>query len=147
LEEIVKETYGKNASLFNNAAQHYNRSEYWKSIKQNGSSKVPGRLEKALIETFGSIEKVKQELVQAGTTQFGTGGAWLMVKDGKISVSKTGNAENPLIQGAVPILTIDVWEHTYYIDYRNRRPDYLKAFVDNLVNWDYVAERYEGATK
>jgi superoxide dismutase, Fe-Mn family len=94
LEEIVKETYGKNAPLFNNAAQHYNHynhSEYWKSIKQNGSSKVPGRLEKALIETFGSIEKVQQELVQAGTTQFGTGGAWLMVKDGKISVSKTGS--------------------------------------------------------
>jgi superoxide dismutase, Fe-Mn family len=103
-EEIVKETYGKNVPLFNNAAQHYNHSEYWKSIKQNGSGKVPGRLEKALIETFGSIEKVKQELVQAGTTH--AGWAWLMVKDGKISVLKTGNAENPLIQGAVPILSI-----------------------------------------
>jgi Fe-Mn family superoxide dismutase len=86
-------------------------------------------------------------LVQAGTTQFGSGWAWLVVKDGKIAVAKTGNAENPLLQEATPILTVDVWEHTYYIDYRNRRPDYLKAFVDNLVNWDFVAERYEAAIK
>jgi superoxide dismutase, Fe-Mn family len=147
LEEIVKETYGKNVPLFNNAAQHYNHSEYWKSIKANGGGKVPGALEKALIAAFGSIEKVKQELVQAGTTQFGSGWAWLVVKDGKIAVAKTGNAENPLLHGATPILTVDVWEHTYYIDYRNRRPDYLKAFVDNLVNWDYVAERYDAAVK
>jgi Fe-Mn family superoxide dismutase len=136
LEEIVKETYGKNVPLFNNAAQHYNHSEYWKSIKPNGGGKVPGALEKA-----------KQELVQAGTTQFGSGWAWLVVKDGKIAVAKTGNAENPLLQEATPILTVDVWEHTYYIDYRNRRPDYLKAFVDNLVNWEYVAERYDAAIK
>lgn len=145
LEEVVKEAYGKNIPLFNNAAQHYNHWEYWKSIKPNGGGSVPGNLEKALIEAFGSIENVKQELVQAGTTQFGSGWAWLAVKDGKVSVMKTGNAENPLIQGAIPILTIDVWEHTYYIDYRNRRVDYLKAFVDNLVNWEYVAERYEAA--
>jgi superoxide dismutase, Fe-Mn family len=145
LEDVVKESYGKNVPLFNNAAQHYNHSEYWKSIKPGGASKVPGELEKALIESFGSIEKVKQDLVQAGTTQFGSGWAWLVVKDGKIAVAKTGNAENPLISGGVPILTVDVWEHTYYIDYRNRRPDYLKAFVDNLVNWEYVAERYAAA--
>ncbi|MCI0598351.1 MAG: superoxide dismutase, partial [Beijerinckiaceae bacterium] len=112
LEDVVKETYGKNVSLFNNAAQHYNHSEYWKSIKPNGSGKVPGRLEKAILETFGSLEKAKQELVQAGTSQFGSGWAWLAVKDGKIAVAKTGNAENPLIQSAAPILTIDVWEHT-----------------------------------
>ncbi|MCI0734961.1 MAG: superoxide dismutase [Beijerinckiaceae bacterium] len=140
LEDVVKETYGKNVSLFNNAAQHYNHSEYWKSIKPNGSGKVPGRLEKAILETFGSLEKAKQELVQAGTSQFGSGWAWLAVKDGKIAVAKTGNAENPLIQSAAPILTIDVWEHTHYIDYRNRRAEYLKAFVDHLVNWDYVAQ-------
>ncbi|HTV32823.1 MAG TPA: superoxide dismutase [Methylocella sp.] len=147
LEEIIKETHGKNVPLFNNVAQHYNHSEYWKSIKPGSGGKVPGNLEKALVETFGSLDKVKEELVQAGTTQFGSGWAWLAVKDGKIIVTKTGNAENPLLQGAQPILTIDVWEHTYYIDYRNRRPDYLKAFVDNLINWDYVAERYEAAAK
>jgi superoxide dismutase, Fe-Mn family len=147
LEKIVKETYGKNVPLFNNAAQHYNHSEYWKSIKPKGGGKVPGALKNALIAAFGSIEKVKQELVQAGTTQFGSGWAWLVVKDGEIAVAKTANAENPLLQGATPILTVDVWEHTYYIDYRNRRPDYLKAFVENLVNWDYVAERYDAAIK
>jgi len=147
LEDVVKESHGVNVPLFNNAAQHYNHWEYWKSIKPKGGGKIPGKLQKALIETFGSIETVKQELVQAGTTQFGSGWAWLAVKDGKISVVKTGNAENPLIQEATPILTIDVWEHTYYIDYRNRRADYLKAFVDNLVNWEYVAERYDAALK
>ena len=148
LEEIIKETHGKNVPLFNNAAQHYNHSEYWKSIKPNGGGNNSGHaLKRRSLTAFGSIAKVKEDLVQAGTTQFGSGWAWLVVKDGKIAVAKTGNAENPLLQGAVPILTVDVWEHTYYIDYRNRRPDYLKAFVDNLVNWDYVAERYEAAIK
>lgn len=147
LETIVVESYGKNVPLFNNAAQHYNHSEYWKSMKPNGGGKVPGDLEKALVDSFGSVDKAKAELVQAGTTQFGSGWAWFAVKDGKIVVLKTGNADNPLVQGAKPILTVDVWEHTYYIDYRNRRPDYLKAFVDNLVNWDYVAEKYAAAVK
>ncbi|MGH6936905.1 MAG: superoxide dismutase [Methylocella sp.] len=147
LEDIVKESYRKNAPLFNHAAQHYNPLVYWMSMKPNGGGKVPGGLEKALVAAFGSIEKVKQELVQAGTTQFGSGWAWLAVKDGKVAVAKTGNGENPLLQGATPILGVDVWEHSYYIDYRNRRPDYLKAFVDKLVNWDYVAERYDAAIK
>ncbi len=147
LEDVVKETHGKNTGLFNNAAQHYNHSEYWKSMKPNGGGKLPGSLEKALVDSFGSVDKAKADLVEAGTTQFGSGWAWLAVKDGKIVVLKTGNAENPLVLGAKPILTVDVWEHTYYIDYRNRRPDYLKAFVDNLVNWDYVAEQYAAAVK
>lgn len=147
LEEVVKATYGKNVPLFNNAAQHYNHAEYWKSMKPNGGGKLPGALEKALVDSFGSVDKAKADLVEAGTTQFGSGWAWLAVKDGKIVVLKTGNAENPLVLGAKPILTVDVWEHTYYIDYRNRRPDYLKAFVDNLVNWDYVAEQYAAAVK
>lgn len=147
LEKVVKETHGKNVGLFNNAAQHYNHSEYWKSMKPNGGGKIPGSLEKALVDSFGSVEKAKADLVEAGTTQFGSGWAWLAVEDGKIVVLKTGNAENPLVLGAKPILTVDVWEHTYYIDYRNRRPDYLKAFVENLVSWDYVAEQYAAATK
>jgi Fe-Mn family superoxide dismutase len=147
LEDVIKATHGKNVPLFNNAAQHYNHSEYWKSMKPGGGGKIPGTLEKALIDSFGSVDKAKADLVEAGTTQFGSGWAWLAVKDGKVTVLKTGNADTPLVQGAEPILTIDVWEHTYYIDYRNRRPDYLKAFVDNLVNWDYVAERYAAASK
>lgn len=145
LEEIIKESHKNNLPLFNNAAQHYNHSEYWKSIKPNGGGAIPGALEKALIESFGSIDGVKEKLIAMGTTQFGSGWAWLVVKDGKIMAAKTANAENPLIEGATPILTIDVWEHTYYIDYRNRRPDYLKAFMENLINWEYVAENYAKA--
>lgn len=90
---------------------------------------------------------MKEDLIQAGLTQFGSGWAWLAVKDGKIAILKTGNAENPLVLGAKPILTVDVREHTYYIDYRNRRADYLKAFVDDLVNWEYVEELYVNAIR
>jgi len=147
LEDIIKESFGKNAPLFNNAAQHYNHSEYWKSMKPNGGGAIPGNLEKALIESFGSVDKAKADLIAAGQTQFGSGWAWLSVKDGKLVISKTPNAESPLVHGETPILTLDVWEHGYYIDFRNRRPDYLKTFVENLVNWDYVAEGYEKAIK
>jgi Fe-Mn family superoxide dismutase len=147
LEEIIVASHGKNAPLFNNAAQHYNHIGFWNWMKPNGGGAVPGTLEKALIDSFGSVQKVKDDLVQAGVTQFGSGWAWLAVKDGKIVILKTANGENPLILGAQPILGVDVWEHSYYIDYRNRRPDYLKAFVDNLVNWEYVAELYAKAAK
>jgi len=147
LEVVIKETFGKNAPLFNNAAQHYNHSEYWKSMKPNGGGAIPGNLEKALIDSFGSVEKAKTDLIAAGQTQFGSGWAWLSVKDGKLAISKTPNAESPLVHGETPILTLDVWEHGYYIDFRNRRPDYLKTFVENLVNWEYVAEGYEKAIK
>jgi len=145
LEEIIKASHGKNVPLFNNAAQHFNHSEYWNSMKPQGGGKIPGNLEKALISSFGSIGQMKKDLIQAATAQFGSGWAWLAVKDGKIIILKTSNAENPLIDDAAPILTIDVWEHGYYIDYRNRRPDYLKAFMESLVNWEYAAERYEKA--
>src|SRR5215471_6149009 len=128
LEDIVKGSFGKNAGLFNNAGQHYNHLHFWKWMKPGGGGdKIPGELEKKVIADFGS------------------GWAWLAVKDGKIIVTKTPNGESPLVHGARPILGCDVWEHSYYIDYRNRRPDYLKAFVDSLVNWDYVADMYEAA--
>ncbi|WP_395665784.1 superoxide dismutase [Methylocella sp.] len=147
LEEIVKESYGKNAGLFNNAGQHYNHLHFWSWMKPNGGGAIPGEVEKAIVDSFGSVDKFKEEFIQAGVTQFGSGWAWLSVKDGKLAVSKTPNGENPLVHGATPILGCDVWEHSYYIDYRNRRPDYLKAFVENLVNWDYVAELYAKAAK
>jgi Fe-Mn family superoxide dismutase len=142
LEEVVKDSFGTNAPLFNNAAQHYNHLHFWNWLKPNGGGAIPGRIEKAIIDGLGSVEKAKAEFIQAGVSQFGSGWAWLAVKDGKIIVSKTANGENPLVHGAVPILGVDVWEHSYYIDYRNRRPDYLKAFVDNLINWDYVEELF-----
>src|SRR4051794_9260843 len=148
LEEIVKGSFGKNAGLFNNAGQHYNHIHFWKWMKPNGGGdKLPGALEKKITEDLGGLAKMKEDFIAAGTTQFGSGWAWLAVKDGKIVVMKTANGESPLVQGASPILGVDVWEHSYYIDYRNRRPDYLKAFWENLINWDYVNEMFQAASK
>lgn len=145
VEEVVKASYGKNQALFNNAGQHYNHSHFWKWMKPNGGGAIPGELEKAIVAGVGSVDKMKEEFTQAGVSQFGSGWAWLAVKDGKVQVMKTPNGENPLVHGGTPILGCDVWEHSYYIDYRNRRPDYLKAFLDHLVNWEYVAELYSKA--
>ncbi len=147
VEEVVKGTYGKNQGLFNNAGQHYNHIHFWKWMKPNGGGKPSGAVEKALTESFGSLEAAHKAFIDAGTTQFGSGWAWFAVKDGKIEAMKTPNGENPLVHGASPILGVDVWEHSYYIDYRNRRPDYLKAFLDSLVNWDHVDELYQTAMK
>ena len=147
LDEIVKSSFGKNQALFNNAGQHFNHLHFWKWMKPNGGGKIPGELEKALVDSFGSLDKAKEDLVQAGVTQFGSGWAWLTVIDGKIQATKTPNGESPLVHKGTPILGVDVWEHSYYIDYRNRRPDYLKAFIEHLVNWEYVAELYTVAVK
>ena len=148
LEEVVKGCFGKNAGLFNNAGQHYNHLHFWKWMKPNGGGdKIPGDLETKIIADLGSVAKMKEDFIQAGVTQFGSGWSWLAVKDGKIVVTKTANGENPLVHGGKPILGCDVWEHSYYIDYRNRRPDYLKAFTDHLVNWEYVAKMYDAAMK
>jgi Fe-Mn family superoxide dismutase len=146
LEQIVVGSFGKNAGLFNNAGQHYNHLHFWKWMKPGGGgTKLPGDLQKKITDDLGSYDKMKDEFVQAGVGQFGSGWAWLAVKDGKIVVMKTPNGENPLVHGAKPILGCDVWEHSYYIDYRNRRPDYIKAFLDHLVNWEYVDEMYKAA--
>jgi superoxide dismutase, Fe-Mn family len=146
LEEIVKGSFNKNPGLFNNAGQHYNHLHFWRWMKPGGS-KIPAKLSAAITANLGSIDKMKEDFIQAGITQFGSGWAWLAVKDGKVIVSKTPNGESPLVHGATPILGCDVWEHSYYIDYRNRRPDYLKAFVDHLINWEYVEELFVAATK
>ena len=143
LEEIVKGAFGKNAGLFNNAGQHYNHMHFWKWMKPKGGGKIPGELEKKIVADLGSVEKMKEDFVQAGVTQFGSGWAWLTVKDGKLQVAKTANGENPLMHGATPILGVDVWEHSYYIDYRNARPKYIEAWFDNLVNWEYVEAMLE----
>ncbi len=147
LEDVVKGSYGKHAGLFNNAGQHYNHLHFWNWLKPNGGGAIPGKVEKAIIDGIGSIDKFKEEFIQAGMTQFGSGWAWLAIKDGKAVIMKTPNGENPLVHGATPILGADVWEHSYYIDYRNRRADYLKAFVDHMVNWDYVEQMYDAAIK
>ena len=147
LEEIVKGSFGKNAGLFNNAGQHYNHSLFWNWMKPQVGGALPGAVEKAAVAAFGSVAKMKEDFIQAGVTQFGSGWAWLAVKDGKLMVTKTANGESPLVHGATPVLGCDVWEHSYYIDYRNRRPDYLKAFMENLVNWAYVENLLHAAMK
>jgi Fe-Mn family superoxide dismutase len=148
LEEIVKGSFGKNAGLFNNAGQHYNHSHFWQWMKPNGGGdKLPGKLQAAIDKDLGGLAKMKEDFSQAGMTQFGSGWAWIAVKDGKLAIMKTPNGENPLVHGGSPILGADVWEHSYYIDYRNRRADYLKAFLDHLVNWDHVNDMFSAATK
>ena len=147
LEEIVVASHGTNAGLFNNAAQHYNHVHFWKWMAPNGGgTSLPGALQSAIDSDLGGYDKFKADFIAAGMTQFGSGWCWVSVKDGKLEISKTPNGENPLVHGATPILGCDVWEHSYYIDYRNARPAYLAAFVDNLINWDYVNELFSGAT-
>ena len=146
LEDIVKESFGKNAGLFNNAGQHYNHLHFWNWLKPNGGGKsLPASLQAAVDSDLGGYDKFKADFIAAGTTQFGSGWAWVSVKNGKLEISKTPNGESPLVHGATPILGVDVWEHSYYIDYRNARPKYLEAFVDNLINWEYVEKLYSAA--
>ena len=143
VEEVVKQSYSKNAGLFNNAGQHYNHIHFWKWMKKGGGGKkLPGALSTAVESELGGYDKFRADFIQAGVTQFGSGWCWIAIQGGKLAITKTPNGENPLVHGGMPILGCDVWEHSYYIDYRNRRPDYLKAFLDHLVNWDYVAELY-----
>ncbi|MCV6546098.1 MAG: superoxide dismutase [Cohaesibacter sp.] len=147
LEEIVKESFGTNAGLFNNAAQHYNHIHFWKWMKpvaQEG--KIPGALAAKIDEDLGGMDKFRADFINAGLTQFGSGWCWLSLKDGKLEVTKTPNGENPLVHGGTPLLGCDVWEHSYYIDYRNARPKYLESWFDNLINWEYVAELLEAAS-
>ena len=146
LAEVVKGAYAaKNQGLINNAGQHYNHVHFWNWMKKGGGGrKLPGKLEK-LVQPYGGFEKMRADFVNAGVTQFGSGWCWLALKDGKLEVMKTPNGENPLMYGTQPILGCDVWEHSYYIDYRNARPKYLEVWFDNLVNWDYVEAMMEGA--
>ena len=147
LEDVVINAHkGGHHALFNNTAQHWNHTFFWKWMKPNGGGNIPGNLEKAIAESFGSYETFRDEFIAAGIGQFGSGWCWLvMQEDGKLAVTKTPNAENPLIHNQIPLLGCDVWEHTYYIDYRNARPKFLEAFIDNLVNWEYVTELFEKA--
>ena len=147
LEDVVKESFGKLQGLFNNAGQHYNHTHFWKWMKPNGGgTALPGALASKIDSDLGGYDKFRADFINAGVTQFGSGWCWLALKDGKLEVMKTLNGENPLVYGATPLLGCDVWEHSYYIDYRNARPKYLEAFVDNLINWDYVLELYEAAS-
>jgi Fe-Mn family superoxide dismutase len=146
LEEIVVASHGKIPGLFNNAAQHYNHVHFWHWMRNGGGGKkLPGKVQAAFDRDLGGYDKFRTDFMEAGKTQFGSGWCWVAAKDGKLSIMKTPNGENPLVHGASPILGCDVWEHSYYIDYRNARPKYLEAFVDNLINWEYVEECFSKA--
>jgi Fe-Mn family superoxide dismutase len=142
LEAIIKESAGKadKAGVFNNAAQIWNHTFYWNSLKANGGGTPPAALGKLIERDFGSLDALKKELATAATTQFGSGWAWLASDNGKLVVAKTSNAELPMTKGQKALLTIDVWEHAYYLDYQNLRPVYVQTFFDKLVNWDFVNE-------
>ncbi len=146
VEEIVKGTYQPGAvaqsGIFNNASQHWNHCQFWEMMGPGEDKKMPGELEKALTEAFGSVDAFKDEFAAAGAAQFGSGWAWLVKDtDGSLKVTKTENGVNPLCFGQTALLGCDVWEHSYYIDFRNKRPVYLKNFLDKLVNWENVASR------
>jgi len=141
LEAVVKATANPDqTAIFNNAAQVWNHTFYWNSLKPKGGGKPTGALAEMIDKSFGGFEQFKAEFAKAATGQFGSGWAWL-VKDGdKLAVVKTGNADNPLVHGQKPLLTVDVWEHAYYLDYQNRRADYVTAVLDGLINWDFAAQ-------
>jgi Fe-Mn family superoxide dismutase len=142
LEKIIAGAAGKadKTAIFNNAAQAWNHAFYWRSLKPQGGGEPPAILKQKIEASFGSVDACKKELATAATTQFGSGWAWLVVDGGKLAVVKTGNADVPLTKGAKPLLTIDVWEHAYYLDYQNRRVDYVNAVLDKLINWNFAAE-------
>ncbi|MBA3028628.1 MAG: superoxide dismutase [Desulfobacteraceae bacterium] len=146
LEGIIQKTAGiqEHAAIFNSAAQAWNHEFYWKSMKPKGGGTPAGALSKKLDADFGSFEQFKKAFGDAAATQFGSGWAWLVMNKGTLEVVKTANADTPIAHGQVPILTIDVWEHAYYLDYQNRRTDYIAAFLDHLVNWDFAEKNFTG---
>jgi Fe-Mn family superoxide dismutase len=142
LEKIVQAVAGKpdKAAIFNNAAQVWNHSFYWKSMRPKGGGAPSGKLKEKIEADLGGLENFKKEFANAGATQFGSGWAWLVLDGGKLKCVKTPNAETPLTTAATPLLTMDVWEHAYYLDWQNRRPDYITAFLERLINWEFAAE-------
>ncbi len=142
LEEIIRAAAADpaKAGVFNNSAQVWNHTFYWHCMKPGGGGKPTGDVAAAIDSAFGSFDKFVEEFKQACVTQFGSGWGWLVSDGGVLKITKTPNADLPLVHGQTALLTCDVWEHAYYLDYQNRRPDYVQAFLDNLVNWDFVAE-------
>ena len=142
LEQIISESadQSETAAIFNNAAQIWNHTFYWHSLKPKGGGEPPKILKEKIEASFGTVDACKKELAGAATSQFGSGWAWLVADGDKLKVIKTANAQLPLMDGLKPLLTIDVWEHAYYLDYQNRRADYVKAVIDGLLNWDFAAD-------
>jgi Fe-Mn family superoxide dismutase len=150
LEEVILSSAkdASKAGIFNNAAQVWNHTFYWHCLTPNGGGSPSGELAAAIVKAFGSYDAFKEQFKQAALTQFGSGWAWLVLDKGELKITKTANADTPMVHGQTALLTCDVWEHAYYIDYQNRRPDYVDTFLNNLVNWPFVAQNYaEGLKK
>ena len=138
-EIIINSSKDKSkVGIFNNASQHWNHLLFWKCMKPSGGGAMPTKLKEKIVNDFGSVEEFKKQFIQAGVTQFGSGWSWLSIDNGKLVVTKTPNAENTLIHNMKPILGCDLWEHSYYVDYKNRRPEYLENFFEKLINWEFV---------
>lgn len=142
LEKIITGTAGQpeKTAIFNNAAQTWNHTFYWNSLTPQGGGEPPAALKQKIEASFGSVDACKKELASAAVSQFGSGWAWLVLEGGMLKVVKTANAEVPLTTGLKPLLTLDVWEHAYYLDYQNRRADYINAILDKLINWDFALQ-------
>ncbi|MCC7411645.1 MAG: superoxide dismutase [Gammaproteobacteria bacterium] len=140
LEDVIRASAGvaDKAGVFNNAAQVWNHTFFWNSMKPGGGGAPTGKLADLINTSFGGLDKFKEEFKNAAVTQFGSGWAWLINEGGKLKITKTANADSPIAHGQKALLTCDVWEHAYYLDYQNRRPDFVQAFLDHLVNWDFA---------
>jgi len=140
LEEIIINSSKDKSKtgIFNNASQHWNHLLFWKCMKPNGGGAMPSKLKERVINDFGNVEEFKKQFIHAGVTQFGSGWSWLSIYNGKLVINKTPNAENTLIHNMKPILGCDLWEHSYYVDYKNKRPEYLENFFEKLINWEFV---------
>lgn len=138
LESIISTAESSNIAIFNNAAQIWNHTFFWHSIKPNAGGKPSGNMLLQLEKDFGSYEEFVKQFTQAALTQFGSGWAWLVYSNDKLSIIKTANAETPITQNISPLIACDVWEHAYYIDYRNKRPDYVSTFLEQMINWDFA---------
>ncbi len=145
LEKIITETAGKadKIAIFNNAAQDWNHAFYWQSLSPKGGGEPPAALKQEIEASFGTLDACKKELAATAMSQFGSGWVWLVLDGGKLKVVKTSNADLPLTKGMKPLLVIDVWEHAYYLDYQNRRADYLNAVLDKLINWNFAAKNIQ----
>ncbi|MDE2029893.1 MAG: superoxide dismutase, partial [Alphaproteobacteria bacterium] len=143
LVDVIKATAGKadKSGIFNNAAQIWNHTFFWESMKPGAGGKPSGKIAAMIDSDLGGYDKFKADFAQAAMTQFGSGWAWLVAENGKLAIRKTGNAETPVSGAATPLLTIDVWEHAYYLDYQNRRADFVNAVIDKLLDWDRANER------
>ncbi|NJO81230.1 MAG: superoxide dismutase, partial [Cyanobacteria bacterium RM1_2_2] len=147
LEEVIQISFkdSAKAGIFNNAAQVWNHSFFWKSMKPSGGGAPTGAIAEKIDSDLGGYDKFKEAFKNAAATQFGSGWAWLTLENGTLKITKTPNAENPLVHGQVPLLTLDVWEHAYYIDFQNKRPDFIQNYLDQLVNWDFANQNLAAA--